>query len=63
MVPTSAKKLFSGEFKLKSNVLGKSDVWKSFGIVIDGEANELPFVGCKQCNHVMSVHVSTCVQP
>ena len=47
------KKLMNGELMVKS-VDKKSDAWANFGVVSDVNGNEIDFVSCKKCNHVMS---------
>ena len=47
------QRLLSGDLNLRKNE-GKSDVWTKFGIVIDSDAKDLEFAGCKLCNHVVT---------
>lgn len=49
--------LKAGEFALKDDN-GKSDIWKTFAIVYDGE-NEMSYTACKTCTHVYSKNHST----
>ena len=44
------------DFKIRSVNLGKSVVWKTFGMFIDSEGCDLDFVACKQCYHVLANH-------
>jgi hypothetical protein len=49
-----SKKLFSGDFHLRSVSAGKSAIWKKFGIVTDNDKNDLDFVGCTKCYHAFT---------
>mgnify|MGYP001554979574 CR=1 FL=1 len=52
-----ARKLITGDYKMRSVSSGKSEVWKIFGIVVDTEnSTVLDFVACKQCHHVLAYH-------
>jgi len=47
------KGLNLGNYRIRSVSAGKSDVWKTFGIVVDSGDKELDFVVCKLCNAVL----------
>ena len=47
-----SKGLNLGNYRIRSVSAGKSDVWKTFGIVVDSDDKELDFVVCKLCNAV-----------
>ena len=50
-----SKKLVSGDFKLREQSGSlKSEVWKKFGVIVDSEGNDLQFVGCRDCHHVLN---------
>ncbi|KAG9277849.1 zinc finger BED domain-containing protein 1-like [Astyanax mexicanus] len=44
--------LKTGEYSTIKPTAGKSDVWQSFSIVINGDRNRLPFACCDKCNKV-----------
>ena len=47
-------RLKSGKYRLRSVSAGKSDVWNSFGLVVDEEGDELDFAACKLCHQALT---------
>lgn len=48
------RKLLYGDYKIRQVTAGKSEVWKTFGIVVDNNDTDLNFAACRNCNHVLS---------
>lgn len=46
-------KLAAGEFTIASKGVGKSDVWKVFGVVLDSDGNSTGYVQCSKCELLM----------
>jgi len=51
--------LKSGEYRIRLVSTGKSDVWKQFGIVIDGNDSEIDFAACRSCHQALAHSLGT----
>lgn len=40
-------------FQTKKPSKGKSDIWKSCSVVVDGDGNQQPFAGCDTCKKLL----------
>ena len=49
-----SKRVKDGKYRLRTVSGGKSDVWKSFGIVVDDRDTDLDYVACRHCHTVLS---------